>query len=529
MTKSILVRRKWIWIVLLSLVLVGVLGVGGWHLWLDAQPKFHDHTIELGTQSISLRDFMTEYAKDSKVSFVTDPAQIDLNQAGTMEITLRHGRKDETVTLTVQDTTLPQAQFVDRVVVYANQQVPSAQDLVTSVTDYSPCTITYLEEPEFPKDYQAKTVTILVTDASGNQIQGQSVLNFRWLLESYTMELGDTLTKENLLLNPQRDIDLLDQAQFDTINQASVGQYTVSSVDGSVSCDISVVDTTPPELELQDVERLIGRKAVLSDFVVGATDLSGIKEIRLKTELVFNKEQTYPVVIEAEDYNGNITTKEATLSVIPDRVPPYFHGNLDAMLVEKHSTPDFVTGVKAYDDVTGECEVTCDPSRVDLTKAGVYYVYYTAKDKNGNVGTHRRRVEVEHDQEDTNALVKQVAAKLSRDAEEIRNYVRNSIRYSSNSGGDDPVWYGLTQERGNCYVYCKTFQALLRAKGYETQTIHTTCRTHYWVLVKLNGKWVHMDATPGNGHSTYSIMNDEQRYSTLKGRDWDREKWPECP
>ena len=53
-------------------------------------------------------------------------------------------------------------------------------------------------------------------------------------------------------------------------------------------------------------------------------------------------------------------------------------------------------------------------------------------------------------------------------------------------------------------------------------------KTHYWNLVYLNGKWVHMDSTPGVRHERYSIMNDELRYETLSGRDWDRNQWPVC-
>ena len=48
------------------------------------------------------------------------------------------------------------------------------------------------------------------------------------------------------------------------------------------------------------------------------------------------------------------------------------------------------------------------------------------------------------------------------------------------------------------------------------------------LLINLGGSWYHIDPTPSRVHSRYSLMTDEQRYSTLSGRDWDRSKWPSC-
>ena len=167
-----------------------------------------------------------------------------------------------------------------------------------------------------------------------------------------------------------------------------------------------------------------------------------------------------------------------------------------------------------------------DDSRVDTSKAGTYYAVYTAVDNEGNVGTYRRKVVVLHDAEDTAAWIRSIAAGLSSDPEEIRNYVRNNIWYSYEWGGDDPIWFGLNEGNGNCYVHAMVFQALLREKGYETQMIWVTDRTHYWNMVKINGVWRHMDSTPGRLHERYSIMTDATRYETLSGRDWDRTAWP---
>ena len=126
------------------------------------------------------------------------------------------------------------------------------------------------------------------------------------------------------------------------------------------------------------------------------------------------------------------------------------------------------------------------------------------------------------------ALVNQIASTHSADPEALRDYVRNTIYYSSSWGGDDPVWYGFKEKNGNCYVHALCLNSLLRYHGYNTKLIWTTCRTHYWLLIELNGEWKHIDPTPSRLHGRYSLMSDDQRYETLKGRDWDRSAWPTC-
>ena len=267
------------------------------------------------------------------------------------------------------------------------------------------------------------------------------------------------------------------------------------------------------------------RTCKLEDFVVSAADISGEVQTRLTEPLKLDEAGVYTVVVEAEDINGNIATAEAELRVIVDTDPPEFFG-MYTLNVEKHSTPDYYFGISAVDARDGEVEFSVDDSRVDTSKAGTYYAVYTAVDNEGNVGTYRRKVVVLHDAEDTAAWIRSIAAGLSSDPEEIRNYVRDNIWYSYEWGGDDPIWFGLNEGNGNCYVHAMVFQALLREKGYETQLIWVTDRTHYWNMVKINGVWRHMDSTPGRLHERYSIMTDATRYETLSGRDWDRTAWP---
>lgn len=521
---------KWLKIVCLIiavLLLMALSGVAGYGYCVYQLPKFQDVTIELGQTLPPIGDFLTQFADPEKAAMVTDAKSLDLSKTGTHSLTFIQYGREETVKLTVVDTTDPTASFRSRIA--SIEELPKAEDFVTESYDLSGTTVSFREPLAAPEGYGSTMVEIVVTDGNGNSITGQCTLSYVWLRDQFTMELGDTLEKSDLLLQPDKDAELLDQTLLDQINASPAGIYSiVSSSEGQINhCSVTVQDTTAPELVLKTVRVYKGTAVALEDFIESATDASGEVTLRLMSELSTKEFGSFPVIIEAEDVNGNITTAETTLEVQKDATPPYING-LSAITTDKHQTPDYTSGVSAYDDQDGYVEFTYDASRVDLTKAGTYYVTYKATDLSGNTATSRRKVTVNHDAEDTAALVKEIAAGLSSDAEAIRDYVRNTISYSTNWGGKDPVWYGFKERSGNCYVHALCLQELLEAKGYSTRLIWTTCKTHYWLIVQLNGTWKHIDATPGTRHSRYSLMDDTQRMETLSGRTWDKSNWPAC-
>ena len=512
----------------LALLLL-ISGFGIYQGWLYQQPKFQDLTVELGVESISIRDFMTQYAKAGKVAFVSDPSEIDLNHVGTRELTLSHGGKEETITLTVQDTVAPAAEFTLHKTVGIDT-IPPAEEFVSNVQDESATKVYFEIEPYIPRDYNDITVMVVVEDANGNRTEEKCTVSFRWIPETYTLEYGEELTKEALLEDPERDSSLLSQKDLDTINKATPGTYELSSTlsEKTITCAVTVEDTRGPELELKDVQVRKGGTTTMKKFVASAEDKSGIKEVRLLTEMDFTIEGKQTVVIEAEDNVGNVTQKEAVLWIATDFYAPTITGANGAMTLEKNSTPDFMEGVTVRDNQTADCQVEIDTSKLDLTKAGTYYITYTATDSSGNTATVKRKITVNHNEEDTLALVQSIADTLSDDPEEIRDYVRSKIAYNSNWGGDDPVWYGFTKKVGNCYVHALCLKAVFDCKGIESQLIWVTNKTHYWLIVKIGDTWRHIDPTPGTRHTRYSLMTDEMRLATLQGRHWDTTLWPAC-
>lgn len=509
------------------LVLAGIV-CGSHYFWYRMQPKLQDVTIELGEALPPVSAFLTEHGKNEEVTLITPVDQIDLTVAKSQELLFAYAGMQDTATLIIVDTTAPTAQFRDITAKITDELNP--EDFVTDVFDLSQVTVSFAQPPVLPDSYEGAALELVVEDASGNRITGKCAVTYIWMHSTYTLELGDTLEKAELLLNPEKDGAKLDQAALDPLSTSPVGTYTVTGTDGSSTqeCIVTVQDTVAPALELKDVSVDRYEEVTVDSFIVAVSDASGDVTTRLLEPISTNTSGSFTVTVEATDINGNIATAQAKLDVYTDSKPPEFSG-LSTLTVEKHSTPDFAAGVTAYDTQDGNVSFTYDASKVDTSTAGTYYVTYTAQDRRGNVATSRRRVVVNHDAEDTAARISAIAASLSSDVEEIRDYVRYTLGYNSNWGGDDPIWYGLENLTGNCYVHAMIFDALLKEKGYETQLIWCEDKSHYWNIVKIDGVWKHLDATPGPQHSRYSIMSDKQRYETLSGRDWDRDAWPSCP
>ena len=533
-------KKKTVTIIVLAAILVaGVLGYGVWQYML---PRFHNVSVELGTDRVLLDHFLTIYGKRDRAVFVTDLKTVDWTKPGDTQITLRHGIKEETVALTVRDTTEPKVTFIESLTKNLDYVI-KPEDFVQKAEDLSAVTIDFLKQPD-ASGYETQKLTVVVMDACGNSTQKECTLAFSWVHPEVTLELGQELTKEQILIDGSKDQELLDQAQLDAINAAGIGSYEVRSTAGSMTrvCKVTVVDTTGPAVTVKPVTVYVGDEIKVEDLVETAEDLSGDVTLRLGKPVDTSEAGTKTAAVEAVDPHGNVTRVEAKVEVIADTEAPAikFSGDLT---VGKNAKPNYLKDVSAYDTHDGVCEVTCDSSGVDLSKAGTYKVVYTAKDAAGNVATKKRNVVVKPDQADTDALVAQIAATLSDDPLEIRNYVRE-IKYTHNWGGDDPVWHGFTKGNGNCYVHALCFKALLDYKGYETQLIWVKgsepgsevaangWAPHYWLIVKLDGQWKHLDATPGPTHTVYDEpMNDTMRQESLKGngRTWDRDQWPACP
>lgn len=483
--------------------------------------KFKDVSIELGTDKVELSQFVADEKYMDSAKFVTDMSTIDFSKTGSYQIELSYGNVTQVVTLNIIDTTPPEVEFknIDKYVDYELK----ADDFIKSKKDLSEMTTSIINPPEIT-GIGTYDITVEVKDSSNNVTSNVCKLNVSRAVKEFNLELGNKLQKKDILLNYKEDKDSLSQSEIDKINKKEVGEYELKvKINGEEeSVKIIIKDTKAPELKLKNVtiyddEKVSGKNA----FIVSAKDASGEVKTNLKTEIDYKKIGTQKITIEAEDKYGNKVEKTANLTIKKDTEGPVFYG-LSSMSVEKNSSPNYKSGVKAVDARDGSCTFSVNSSAVNLSKAGTYYITYTAKDKKGNSSTARRKITVNHNQEDTNNKFNQFynSYLAGKSVSSIVSTIRNKIYYNSSWGGNDPVWYGLTNYTGNCYVHALLVQKALNKAGIQNQLIYTTDRTHYWNLVYQNGKWRHYDATPG-GH-LIGPATDEQKLNSpsMQGRKW---------
>ena len=516
---------------------VGILAIielvyGGYMLYEKYRNKFKDATIEIGsTLEINIDNFLIDekYKEDSEI--ITDLSDIDLSKVGEYKLKLIHEKKEEVVTLKLVDTTPPKVEFQD-LTKYIDYK-PIADDFIVKKEDLSDMETSIIDFPQIDK-FGEYSVKVSVKDKYGNETTNDCKLSIKWIKEYISIERGQELKKEDLFYNAEADGDLLDINRLKEISNSDIGDYElITTKDGvTLKTVIKVTDLTPPNLELKNVsiyddeiKNINGKDS----FIVSTFDASGEVTTNLKTELDLSKIGTQEVIIEAVDKYGNKVEKTSSLTIKKDTTGPVIYG-LSQITIARGKTINLESGVSAKDDRDGNCAFQVDGSKVDTNVAGTYYATYTSKDKRGNVTTKKRKIVVNHNQEDTenkfNEYYNQNLA--GKSVLGIVQTIRDSIRYNTNWGGDDPIWYGLTNRVGNCVVHAKLVKKALDKKGISNMIIHTIDGTHYWNLVYEGGKYAHYDSTPGS-HDIYDATDEEKFNSVgMKGRNWDRNAYPKA-
>lgn len=503
----------------LILVLVTVI------IFILVRPKFKDIEIELGTTEVSVDNFLVSkiYKKFAKLE--TDLSEEDLHSVGEKEVTLSFLGKEQVVKLNVVDTTAPSVEFQDIMETYGYEV--KAEDFLKSVSDESTITALVMENTTVKEDTEYK-VKIKVSDEYGNYTTGDCTLKLGWIIPEVSIELGESLSLKDIVLDVDKFGKYVSKEELDNVDTDKIGTYKISATynDEVYTSTITVQDTTAPTLKLKALSIYDDQTSLdYKKFISKVSDADSYTT-SLKTEITFGKVGKQTITIEAVDASGNKTTKETTLTISKDTTGPVFYG-LTAKSIKKNASVNYKSGVKAVDAKDGSVEFTVDYSKVKTSTAGTYYVTYKAKDKSGNVTTRKRKITVLHDSSDTQKKFNEFynSYLAGKSVEGMAKEIWNRIAGTSDTGGSDPVWYGLTNGKGNCIVHAKILEMALDKAGYENMIIYRTDKAHYWNLVKVNGVWRHIDSSPK--YNT-SLQTDKQKLAQpeLKGGDWDHDKFP---
>ena len=110
----------------------------------------------------------------------------------------------------------------------------------------------------------------------------------------------------------------------------------------------------------------------------------------------------------------------------------------------------------------------------------------------------------------------------------IYNWTLENLTYDGSA--DKSTWIqGATQalatHTGGNYAYYSVTRALLTRMGFDTREVQSTDASHYWVMVQVDGKWYHLDATP-DGNPERFLLTTAQMAQYYQ---WDAAGYPTTP
>jgi len=348
-----------------------------------------------------------------------------------------------------------------------------------------------------------------------------SVLYIAQPVAYYTVELGASILPAPLdFIANRQDIpaQLLD-VHFNgappMVDTLPVGVHPVTLVlnGAAFTSAIAVVDTTPPIIYTQDITREMGQALCATDFVTAVYDESPIAALVLLAQPDYFIPGAHTVEVRATDVFGNYAIAAASVTFLPNTVPPTIIGTQNIYAFQGEPIR-FREGVSAYDAFGRALHFDIDNTQVNVHERGIYPATFTATDAWGLATTAQIYVHVlSVDPATVYDLADAVLAQILRDdmtqlqqTSTIFHWLQNNISFA----GGGVVYYsaheaahqGFIQRRGNCAVFAAMMEILLtRAEIPVLPMIRTRYFTgltrHRWVLANPdNLGWHHVDATP---------------------------------
>ena len=264
--------------------------------------------------------------------------------------------------------------------------------------------------------------------------------------------------------------------------------------------------------------------------------------VRYAEEYLFTRLGTYQLELIVTPIYGRDQRISVTLTLVADTEAPLLNGlrDISTYVGEGVSYRSLVT---LSDNCDGKLDLQVDSSAVNIHKAGVYPVIYTAKDASGNVSSvtvdvyvYETKITLEDLNRELDQVIEQIVTQNAPKAlqvEQIYDYVNQSIHYTATSDKNDWIraaYEGLRTGNGDCFTYFALSKAFFERLGIENMDIRRTegivDERHYWNYVNIGSdasgdRWYHYDATPlrGEYHSGCLLTEGQIRYYTAKRTD----------
>ncbi|MBE6613298.1 MAG: DUF5011 domain-containing protein [Ruminococcaceae bacterium] len=467
-------------------------------------PSLSEFTYELGTSEETIRKALESTLEELSLD------SVNTAECGIYPLKAILAGEVSLFQLEIHDTTPPNA--IAHSFDLLLGQTLAIEDFVTNITDKSEVTAEYITAPDFTKTGK-QTLEILLTDTSGNTRTLKPQVHIHNVKSKVVLEVGTStaayvkavkgMIGTNAALPRLADDFETDHLSVGTYETTLIGEFSI------IPLEVVIVDTAAPKLVLRELTVFTGDRPSPADFVVSCTDKSAVT-FSFDSAVSVSEEKDIPVTVTATDAAGNKTSAETVLHVTKNRVPPTIHGVRDLSAYEGE-TVSYRTGIYATDDRDGKVTVKIDAKSVKTSKAGTYYVTYTATDSDGNVGTATAKVTIKAiTLSAVYPLADEVLAKIitntmsdKQKAKAIYNWCTANLKYSTSTSHlmghfAKAAYSGFKLHYGNCYTYYAVASALLTRAGISNIEVQRSKPDdpHYWNLVNIGGSWYHFDTCP---------------------------------
>ncbi|MCM1264347.1 MAG: hypothetical protein NC313_16675 [Butyrivibrio sp.] len=509
-------RHKRIVMTLLSFLTLAVAFIAG-SIYYISSLAYGVCRVEAGV-GVSASDFMKN--SDENAFFTVNSQPFDIAEPGEYKVKVKSGLFIHWCKLIIEDTIAPQATPVN--VVLELGENCDADMFVTDVSDATQTKASYVEIPDFSKA-GSQIVRVTLTDKGNNQSIYDVELFISPVFTDVMVEAGSEAPAIESFVIAADDVSFV--TPIDNLDYTKVGDYEVSiNADGQdYKSMLHVIDTTAPEVEVQNLERYALAPVSADDFTVSINDITQVSAA-FAVEPDLSRIGTQDLEIVYTDEGNNDIVKQVELTLIEDTEPPVIEGAVD-LEISIGDSVSYRKDVTVTDNCPDGLLMTVDTSQVDLNREGIYPVTYTATDLAGNICEVTVNLIVAPKVYDINEVYAAADAVLAKiitpemtqleQARAIFDYVTKHVGYINDSAKEDWVrgaYEGLIYGKGDCYVYACTSKVLLTRAGIVNMDIEKIpAKTlHYWNLVDIGGGWYHFDTTPRKDHPVIFMWSDAQ-------------------
>lgn len=182
-------------------------------------------------------------------------------------------------------------------------------------------------------------------------------------------------------------------------------------------------------------------------------------------------------------------------------------------VINKALSEDDYTG-RAWKSVKSTAETLENEINTDINVS-----YLTTKEQEDYVDIEINEIMVE--------LIKPYMSEIEK-VEAINNYLVNRYEYDDTHESND-AYSALSTGETTCQGYAMTAYKMLSSAGIENRIIVGELKgvPHGWNLVKIYGKWYHLDITNNDSTSSYKYFLVNASVLEDKGFSWDKTAYPE--